>query len=257
MPLLKVLCFILHADLIVYCGLKGIQAVAAAAAAKEIHRLWRHLHLSYHFVPTHLSSPIKFYLLSGTSVGHFRSSGWWHYLCWALLAHPLELLTLTLVSFRRPALWARQSPFQTWFISLQTRIFWSHLFTGLLLLFSHQVVFDSFATPCPVIHRFLCLWNFPGKSTGVGCHFLLQGIFPTKGSNSHLLCCKWILYLWATREALFIAWFTYVLSVSPDLSPEKPVCRWRSNSQNWTWNNWLLPNWERSTIKLYIVTLLI
>ena len=26
--------------------------------------------------------------------------------------------------------------------------------------------------------RFLCLWNFPGKNTGVGCLFLLQGIFP-------------------------------------------------------------------------------
>ena len=30
--------------------------------------------------------------------------------------------------------------------------------------------------------------NLPGKSTGVGCHFLLQGIFPTQGSNPHLLC---------------------------------------------------------------------
>ena len=29
--------------------------------------------------------------------------------------------------------------------------------------------------------RFLCLWNFPGKNTGVGCHFLLQGIFPDSG----------------------------------------------------------------------------
>ena len=27
-------------------------------------------------------------------------------------------------------------------------------------------------------------WNFPGKSPGVGCHFLLQGIFPTQGSNT-------------------------------------------------------------------------
>ena len=26
-----------------------------------------------------------------------------------------------------------------------------------------------------------CPWDFPGKSTGVGCHFLLQGIFPTQG----------------------------------------------------------------------------
>ena len=33
-----------------------------------------------------------------------------------------------------------------------------------------------------------CPWNFPGKNTGVGCHFLPQGIFLTQGSNSHLLC---------------------------------------------------------------------
>ena len=28
--------------------------------------------------------------------------------------------------------------------------------------------------------RLLCPWNFPGKNTGVGCHALLQGIFPTQ-----------------------------------------------------------------------------
>ena len=43
----------------------------------------------------------------------------------------------------------------------------------------------------------------------------------------------------------------------PDLPPEKPVCRSRSNSSNWTWNNSLVPNWERSTSRLYIVTQLI
>ena len=32
-------------------------------------------------------------------------------------------------------------------------------------------------------------WNFPGKSTGVGCHFLLQGIFLTQGSNPGLQHC--------------------------------------------------------------------
>ena len=31
--------------------------------------------------------------------------------------------------------------------------------------------------------RGLCPWNFPGKNTGVDCHFLLQRIFPTQGSN--------------------------------------------------------------------------
>ena len=35
--------------------------------------------------------------------------------------------------------------------------------------------------------RLLCPWDFPGKNTEVGCHFLLQGIFLTQGSNSHLL----------------------------------------------------------------------
>ena len=35
--------------------------------------------------------------------------------------------------------------------------------------------------------RLLCPWDFPGKNTGVGCQFFLQGIFPTQGSNLHHL----------------------------------------------------------------------
>ena len=41
-----------------------------------------------------------------------------------------------------------------------------------------------FATPWTVATRFLCLWDSPGKNTGVGSHALLQGVFPTQGSNS-------------------------------------------------------------------------
>ena len=37
-------------------------------------------------------------------------------------------------------------------------------------------------------------WNFPGKNNGVGCNSLLQGIFPTQGSNPGLLHCRQILY---------------------------------------------------------------
>ena len=37
-------------------------------------------------------------------------------------------------------------------------------------------------------------WNSLGKSTGVGCHFLLQGIFPTQGLNLGLQHCRRILY---------------------------------------------------------------
>ena len=32
----------------------------------------------------------------------------------------------------------------------------------------------------------------PGKNTGKGCHALLQGIFPTQGSNPSILQCRWI-----------------------------------------------------------------
>ena len=37
-------------------------------------------------------------------------------------------------------------------------------------------------------------WDFPGKNTGVGCHFLLQGIFPTQGLNPDLPHCRQMLY---------------------------------------------------------------
>ena len=42
--------------------------------------------------------------------------------------------------------------------------------------------------------RLLCPWDSPGKNTGVGCHSLLQGIFPTQRSNLGLLHCRQILY---------------------------------------------------------------
>ena len=63
-----------------------------------------------------------------------------------------------------------------------------HTHNGMLCVLSHSVMFNSL-WPCglqPV--RLLCPWNSPGKNTGVGCHFLLQGIFLTQGSNPDLLC---------------------------------------------------------------------
>ena len=50
-------------------------------------------------------------------------------------------------------------------------------------------------TPWTIALRHLCPWNFPSKNTGVSCHALLQGIFPTQGSNPVLLHCKQILLL--------------------------------------------------------------
>ena len=51
---------------------------------------------------------------------------------------------------------------------------------------THSVVSDSLWLRGPQTTSLLCLWNSPGKDTGVGCHFLLQWIFVlTRGSNRH------------------------------------------------------------------------
>ena len=54
--------------------------------------------------------------------------------------------------------------------------------------------------------RFLCLWGSPGQNTGVGCDALLQGIFPTQGSNPSVLC--------------FLHW---QVGSSPLVPPGKPI----------------------------------
>ena len=50
-------------------------------------------------------------------------------------------------------------------------------------------------------HGLYSPWNSPGQNTGVGNFSLLQGIFPTQGSNPGLLHCRWFFTSWATKEA--------------------------------------------------------
>ena len=50
--------------------------------------------------------------------------------------------------------------------------------------------------------RFLCTWDSPGKNAGVGCHFLLQGIFLSQELNPGLLHCRCILYHLSYKEVL-------------------------------------------------------
>ena len=59
---------------------------------------------------------------------------------------------------------------------------------------SRSVVSDSLRPHGLQPTRLLCPWDFPGKDIGVGCHFLLQGIFPTQGSKPGPLHCRQILY---------------------------------------------------------------
>ena len=68
-------------------------------------------------------------------------------------------------------------------------------FYPLLLLFRCSVVSNSSLPHQPYPNRLLCPWEFPGKNTGVGCHFLLQRIFPTHGLNLCLLLGRRIFFL--------------------------------------------------------------
>ena len=56
--------------------------------------------------------------------------------------------------------------------------------------------------------RLLCPWDSPGKNTGVGCHVLLQGIFPTQGSNPGLSHCRRILYCLSHQGSPHTFWFS-------------------------------------------------
>ena len=59
---------------------------------------------------------------------------------------------------------------------------------------SCSVVSDSLQPHGLLPGRPLCPWNSPGKDTGVGCHSLLQKIFPTPGSNPSFLHYRKILH---------------------------------------------------------------
>ena len=53
----------------------------------------------------------------------------------------------------------------------------------------------------------------PGKNTRVGCHALLQGIFPTQGANPGLLHCRQILYRLSHQESpRILEWVAYAFS---------------------------------------------
>ena len=67
---------------------------------------------------------------------------------------------------------------------------------------SRSVVADSLRPYGPYRPtRLLCPWNSPGKNPGVGCHSLLQSIFPIQGSNPGLWNCRKILYHWSHQKS--------------------------------------------------------
>ena len=90
---------------------------------------------------------------------------------------------------------------QTWsFFKVHYSPAWRTLLSFLcvcVLLLSHVHLCNLMDCSPP---RLLCPWNSPGKNTGVDCHSLLQGIFPSQGLNPGLLKSGRFFTICAIRE---------------------------------------------------------
>ena len=80
----------------------------------------------------------------------------------------------------------------------------SHMAFIVLVCVSRSVVSDSFRFHRLWPARLLCLWESPGKNSGVDCHSLRQSNFPTQGWNPVLLHLSQVLYHLSYREVLKI-----------------------------------------------------
>ena len=140
------------------------------------------------------------------------------------------------------------------------------------LSISHSVVSDFLQPHGLKPTRLLYPWNSPGKNTGMGCHSLLQEIFPTQASNSGLPHCRQIVYSLSHQKTSVITCKLYflqeihlffsfkcslILAISNHSntwhhSPNswklafitcQPVC-WRLGKKWLTKQIWFLPSWS-------------
>ena len=140
---------------------------------------------------------------------HWHAAGYnieWnkqHDLIFSLVLYPLIFLNVSLLNmfFFFP-------PLKYFFFLLEKLLLWNVRITQHYKSTMHVCCVLSpfsrvqlFATPWTVTTRLLCPWDFPGKNTGVDCHFLLQGIFPTQGWNQ-VFCGSRIAWGFFTPEPL-------------------------------------------------------
>ena len=110
---------------------------------------------------------------------------------------------------------------------------------------SHSVMSDSLQPHGLQPTRFLHPWNFPGKSTGVSCRFLLQVIFPTQGLNLGLRHCRQMLYSLinqSPRQIIWIEKFFWGPHVPGSLKQPQSIPQgWSTGqvSREKSWRRWL------------------
>ena len=104
----------------------------------------------------------------------------------------------------------------------------------------HSVVSDSLWP-----HGLYSPWNSPGQNTGVGSLSLLQGIFPTQGSNPGLLHCRWILYQLSHKESLrILEWVAYPFSNGSSWPRDQPGV--------YCFAGWFFTNWPIRESHIYV-----
>ena len=89
---------------------------------------------------------------------------------------------------------------------------------------SRSFIVSRLSESCSVVsdslqhHGLYSSWNSPGQNTGVGSCSLLQGIFPTEGSNPGFLHCRWILYQLSQQGSpRMLEWGAYPFSSGSSL----------------------------------------
>ena len=104
---------------------------------------------------------------------------------WSLPFRTFHFLHFMLICVLAPlwVLWVPTSSDSSAIILPQYKALFNMLL--LLILFGHFSHVQLFLRLHGLMEptRLLCPWDFPGKKTGVGCYFLLQGIFLTQGLN--------------------------------------------------------------------------
>ena len=96
-----------------------------------------------------------------------------------------------------------------WFLLIYTNWAVSHFINILCLLSESLSVVSNSLQP----HGLYSPWDSPGQNTGVGSLSVLQGIFPTQGSNRGLLHCGQIIYQLSHKGSpRILEWAAYLFS---------------------------------------------
>ena len=90
-----------------------------------------------------------------------------------------------------------------------------------------------FATPWTVAYQPPPSTDSPGKNIGVGCHFLLQGIFLTQELNPGLLHCRQTLYPLSHQGSIYGGICSPKEYIKPQIESHKVVIKFLLNGLPW------------------------